>query len=96
MHAVIRQYSGAGAKELFDRLEERKTEVERLLRAVTGFVSYSLIRTADGGATVTVCTNKAGTEESTQVAKNWVQRNASDLSTRAPAISEGPVILHAS
>ncbi len=30
MHAVVRQYSGSGAKELFDVLEENKTEVERL------------------------------------------------------------------
>ena len=43
MHTVIRSYSGSGATALFDTLEERKEEVESLIRAVTGFVSYSLV-----------------------------------------------------
>ena len=55
MHAVVRTYSGEGAKELFDLLEKRKSDVESLIRTVKGFVSYSLVRTADGGISVTVC-----------------------------------------
>ena len=43
MHAVIRVYSGGGGKKLIDVLEERKKEVEPLIRPVKGFVSYSLI-----------------------------------------------------
>src|SRR3990172_7897652 len=39
MYAVIRTYSGKGAKELFDVLEKRKKEVENLIRPVKGFVS---------------------------------------------------------
>ena len=93
MHAVVRSYSGTGAKELFDLLEERKGEVESLIRAVTGFVAYSLIRTGDGGISVTVCQDKAGTDESLQVARNWIAENASDLDTAAPTVSEGPVIV---
>ena len=53
MHAVIRTYSGEGAKELFDLLEKRKSDVESLIRSVKGFVSYSLVRTGDGGISVT-------------------------------------------
>ncbi len=64
MHAVVRIYSGSGAKELFDMLEERIAEVESVIRPVTGFVGYTLIRTDDGGVTVTVCQDKAGTDES--------------------------------
>jgi hypothetical protein len=67
MHAVIRTYSGPAAKKLFDLLEERKREVESIIRPVKGFVSYSLLRTADGGASVTVCQDKAGTDESLRV-----------------------------
>jgi hypothetical protein len=37
MHAVVRTYSGKGAKELLDVLEKNKGEVERLIRAVRGF-----------------------------------------------------------
>jgi hypothetical protein len=93
MHAVIRTYSGPAAKKLFDVLEERKREVESIIRPVKGFVSYSLLRTADGGASVTVCQDKAGTDESLRVARDWIQKNASSINASAPAVSEGSVIL---
>jgi hypothetical protein len=96
MHAVVRNYSGSGAKELFDLLEQRVAEVESIIRAVQGFVAYSLIRTDDGGVTVTVCQDKAGTDESLRVARDWIQQNASDLNTSPPAVSEGSVVLHLS
>ncbi|GMQ74831.1 MAG: hypothetical protein BMS9Abin01_0071 [Gammaproteobacteria bacterium] len=94
MHAVVRTYSGSGAKELFDMLEERKGEVESIIRSVTGFVGYTLIRTDNGGVTVTVCQDKAGTDESLRVARDWIQENASDLDTSPPAVSEGSVPIH--
>ena len=94
MHAVIRNYSGTGAKELFDVLEERKKEVEDLIRAVAGFVSYTLIRTDDGGVTVTVCQDKAGTDESLQAARNWISEHASNVGASAPTVSEGSVVIH--
>jgi hypothetical protein len=96
MHAVTRSYTGSGAKELIDLLEQRTSEVEGILRAVTGFVAYTLIRTDDGGVTVTVCQDKAGTDESIRMARDWIRENASDLGTSPPAISEGRVILHMS
>ncbi len=96
MHAVVRSYSGSGAKELFDLLEQRLAEVESLIRAVQGFVAYSLIRTDDGGVSVTVCQDKAGTDESLQAARDWIQQIASDLSASPPAVSEGSVLLHLS
>jgi hypothetical protein len=94
MHAVIRTYSGQGAKELFDLLEKRKSDVEGLLRTVSGFVSYSLIRTGDGGISVTVCQDKAGTDDSVKKAKDWIGQNASDIGVNAPKVTDGPVILH--
>ena len=93
MHAVIRTYSGPAAKRLFDLLEERKRDVESIIRPVKGFVSYSLLRTADGGASVTVCQDKTGTDESLRVAREWIQKNASSINASAPAVSEGSVIL---
>lgn len=95
MHAVIRNYSGKGAKELFDLLEERKADVEGELRSVSGFVSYVLMRTADGGATVTVCSDKAGTDESLELARKWISENAPDIGAQPPAVSEGAVLIHA-
>ena len=93
MHAVIRTYSGKGAKELFDLLEKRKMDVESLIRSVKGFVNYSLIRTDDGGISVTVCQNKTGADESVKKAKEWIGKNASNIGAGAPKVSEGPVIL---
>ena len=93
MHAVVRMYSSSGAKKLFDVLETRKNDVEDLIRPIKGFVSYSLIRTADGGASVTVCQDKAGTEESLRVAADWIRQNASGTGASAPTVLEGPVIL---
>ena len=78
IHAVVRSYSGAGAKELFDLLARRKEDVEALIRGVTGFVAYTLVQTPDGGISVTVCQDKAGTDESLQRAREWIQANASE------------------
>jgi hypothetical protein len=94
MHAVIRTYSGPAATKLFDLLADRKKEVEALIRPVKGFVSYSLLRTADGGASVTVCEDKAGTDESLQLAREWIGKNAANINANPPAVSEGSVILH--
>ncbi len=96
MHAVVRTYSGQGAKELFDLLEQRLAEVESLIRSVQGFVAYSAIHTDDGGVTVTVCKDKAGTDESVQIARDWIQQNAPDLNASPPAVSEGSVLLNLS
>ena len=94
MHAVIRTYSGNGAKELFDLLQERKSDVEDLMRPIEGFVTYLLVRTADGGTSVTVCQDKAGTDESMRRAREWIATNASGIGAGDPIVSEGPVILH--
>jgi hypothetical protein len=93
MHAVIRNYSGKGAKELFDIIEKNKPEVERLIRGVRGFVSYSLVRTPDGGFSVSVYQDKSGTDESMKVAREWIAKNASNTGAAAPTVSEGTVIL---
>ncbi|MFM0498005.1 hypothetical protein PQQ88_31535 [Paraburkholderia caledonica] len=94
MQAVLRAYSGSGAKELFDVLEERATEVDELLRSVKGFVGYTLTRSGDGGFSVTVCNDKAGVDESLQKAKDWIAKNAANTGAAAPKIMEGPVIIH--
>ena len=93
MHAVIRTYSGPGAKELFDLLEQRKSDVESLIRSVKGLVSYSLVRTSDGGVTMTVCEDKAGSDDSVQKAKDWIAKNGSEIGASAPIVSEGAAIL---
>ncbi len=94
MQTVIRTYSGKGAKELFDLLEQRKADVEKLLRSVKGFVGYTLARSSDGGFSVTVCQDKAGIDESMQKAKDWIAQNAGNTGMAPPAVSEGSVLIH--
>jgi hypothetical protein len=96
MHAVTRFCAGPGAKELFDLLAEKKDDVESVIRGVNGFASYTLFWSDNGGVSLTVCQNKAGTDESVQRAREWIQRNAVHLSVSAPAVSEGEVILQLS
>ena len=93
MHAVVRNYSGAGAKQLVDLLEKRKAEVEAELRKVRGLVSYTLLRNGDGCVSVTVCQDKTGTDESVKIARDWIQKNASNTRASPPAVMEGSVIL---
>ena len=96
MHTVIRSYAGSGAAALFDLLEERRSEVEELIRAVTGLISYSLVRTADGGVSVTICQDKTGTDESLELERNWIQENDSHLDVHPPTVTEGSNILQLS
>ncbi|MBK0400815.1 hypothetical protein H0I76_16565 [Limibaculum sp. M0105] len=93
MHAVIRLYSGEGARALFDMLEARKAEVEEVMRGVADFRSYTLIRTATGGASVTCCEDKFGTDQSMKLAHKWISENAANLNLAGPTIAEGEVIL---
>ena len=93
MHAVTRTYSGKGAKELFDLLEKRKPDVEALMRSVKGFAGYYLVRTADGGFSISIAQDKAGADESVAKARDWIKQNAANLNTNPPAVSEGSVIL---
>jgi hypothetical protein len=93
MYAVVRTYSGTGAKELFSLLEQRKTDVEAVMRTVPGLVSYTLVRSAEGGIAVTVCRDKAGADESTRIAKEWIQEHAPELGSKVPAVDVGSVLV---
>ena len=94
MHGVLRSYSGKGARELFDLLASRKDEIETEMRKVKGFVSYTLMRSTDGGVSLTVCQDKAGTEDSMTTARAWLAKNATGTGVGAPVVSEGAVITH--
>jgi hypothetical protein len=93
MHVVIRSYSGQGASELFDALAERADEVRDIISTVPGFISYEAFRSDGGGQTVTVCEDKAGTDESSRRAGDWVKGNI-DVAVDPPKITEGSTILH--
>ena len=91
MYGVMRSYSGEGAKKLAALLEERKTDVEKLIRGVPGLISWGLMQTPDGCTTFTLCKDKAGADESVTIARDWIKQNASGISAPAPTVTEGPV-----
>ena len=92
MYAVVRTFSGPGAKDLFELLEARKTEVEAAIRSVPGLVSYTLLRSGDGGVSVTVCSDKVGTDASVQLTREWEEHNASSFGW-PPIVEEGVVLV---
>jgi hypothetical protein len=93
MHMVIRSYSGQGASELFDALTVREQDVKALISTVPGFSSYEAVRENGGGQTVTVCEDKAGTDESSRRAAEWVNANIG-VTVAPPRVTEGDTVLH--
>jgi hypothetical protein len=92
MYVVVRSYSGQGGSELFDLLGQREEDIKALIGGVPGFVSYAAFRSGDGGMTVTVCQDKAGTDESSRRAADWVKENVSTPGN-PPTITEGETVL---
>jgi hypothetical protein len=93
MHVIVRSYSGQGASDLFDALAEREDEVKSLIGTVPGFISYSAFRNNGGGQTVTTCQDKAGTDESSRRAAEWIVENLG-VRVEPPAVSQGSTVLH--
>jgi hypothetical protein len=94
MQVVVRAYSGEGATQVFDLLEQNKTEVENLMREVQGIVSYTLARNGDGGYSVTICQDKAGIDESVEKARAYIQSIAGNITASAPDVLDGAIIIH--
>jgi hypothetical protein len=93
MYVVVRSYSEQGASALFDVLSQRGEDVKALIGGVPGFVSYTAFRSGGGGMTVTVCEDKAGTDQSSRRAAEWVKENIS-TTVDPPAITEGSTVLY--
>jgi hypothetical protein len=91
MYVVVRRYKGSS--QLVEELDRKRQGVEELIRGVPGFVAYYAVRTADGAATITVCEDRAGTDESIRRAAEWVRENLSPLSVSPPQISAGEVAI---
>ena len=93
MYVAIRSYSRQGASELFDALAERQEDVKAIISTVPGFISYEAFRNDSGGQTVTVCQDKAGTDESSRRAAEWIKENIG-VKVDPPTFTGGSTILH--
>ena len=91
MHVVVRHYKGSA--KLIDELIDRRKDVEDLIRGVDGFRAYYLVRTVDGGASVSVFENEAGTTESTKRAAAFIKENLAGVVAGPPEIIEGQAVI---
>lgn len=92
MYLVVRRYRAAS--QLMDALEANQAEIERLVRDVRGFVAYYLVRSGDGGVSVSICRDRMGAEESTLLAADWITAHAPDLPGNVPDVIEGEAAMH--
>lgn len=91
-YSVIRRYTNARA--LIDELARRQDEVRAVISDVPGLLAYGLIRSDDGGWSMTLCDSKEGTDESNRRASEWIKENiAADVTGVVPEIMEGEVVL---
>ena len=93
MYATLRQYSSI-TPAAFDALMGRKSDIEALIRTVPGFVQYDLVRTRDGMATLTICTDQAGAEASNGQVATWIGQNLPTMQATPPVITGGEDVLH--
>jgi glycine/D-amino acid oxidase-like deaminating enzyme len=63
------------------------------MRDVPGFVAYYANRNGDEVATVTVCDNQTGIQESSRRAAEWVRQNLTGGSLGSPEITEGEAFI---
>jgi hypothetical protein len=89
MYAVVRRYTSSS--DLGAEIERNRASLEKTMREIPGFVGYYLILGSNSLATITVCNDRAGTEESNRRAADWVKQNLPNSGLSAPEVTEGNV-----
>ena len=92
MYVTIRRYEDNQA--LADRLAARGDEIREIMSRVSGFHAYYLVRGTGGTASVTVCDDQAGAEETNQLAAGWLRENMPDAVSAPPHVNAGEVVLN--
>ena len=91
MYVTVRHYENAGA--LADAMSAKRDEVQKLISEVPGFVNYYATRDGDVVTTVSIYNDKAGCDESTRRAREWVRENVQGH-IAAPEVSGGDVYVN--
>jgi hypothetical protein len=91
MYATIRRYIGNST--LADQLAARSDEVKALIEPIEGFRAYYMVRATDGAASITVCEDQAGADESNRRAAEWIQQNMPEIAVAPPEVSAGDVVI---
>ena len=93
MRDVRRGSSLAQRRDARRHDDESEPGGRELLRGVPGFVAYYAVRHGAELTTITACDTRAGTQESTRLAGEWVKQNVSGSPPGAPEITEGETFL---
>ena len=91
MYVTIRRYENDAA--LADRLAARSDEIQGIISSVAGFQAYYLARAGEGTASITVCDDKAGADETNRIAATWLRENMPEAVSAAPQVTAGEVAL---
>ena len=90
MFAAIRTYGVTDVEELSDLVKDGFLPI---VESVPGFVAYYVVAAGDGVASsITICEDKAGVDESTSRASEWVEEHALDFIQSGPAVVTGEVL----
>jgi len=94
MYAAVRHYHFK--KEDSEKIDKIIQEgFVPLLKKAQVFVKYYWLDTGEGeGASLSVFNDKAGADESIQLAAGFVKEHMSALLTQKPEVIEGPVKAH--
>ncbi len=94
MFAVIRHYHfNKEDSEKIDQLV--KEQFVPLMKKAKGFIRYYWLDTGEGeGASLSVFEDKAGADESVQIAAQFVKDHMSEITVQKPEVIEGPVKAH--
>jgi len=90
-HVVLRLYRESG--DLISKIKASEAEIRELLTSVPGFRSYGIVDTGGGAFSITTCEDKAGTDESSRRAAEWIRSNMPGVNIAPPQIVEGEGVL---
>ena len=90
MYVSIRRYVGNSG--LADELAARSDEVKAVIEPVQGFQQYFLVKATDGTASITICEDQAGVEESNRAAAAWIKENMPEIASSPPEITAGEAV----
>jgi len=94
MYAAIRQYQvdPGSVDEITRGVNEGFLPI---IKEVYGFQAYYVVDAGGGRlATVSVFEDRAGAEESTRMAADWIRQNMASLVPDPPEVLEGEVVVH--
>ena len=93
MYAVVRHYQDE-APDVVEQLKQREEGIRKVMLGIDGLVGYYLIDTPDGLAGIGLFQDRAGAEQSTQAAGNWVRENVADWVPNPPTVIQGEVAIN--